>query len=427
VDIYSKKIFLPRTTNNYSTLFFSIGIFILPSIPLFAGILFLFLLIYGVKKRKSSFFSDKWNISFFFSGIFLISSCLFITLNKSQNLKDYDISLSWLGIINFIPFFLFFWAIQYYLINKEQIRIYGLALVAGSIPVLITGILQYFFDIYGPFTILNGSIIWYLKDADAHQGMSGLFNNANYTAAWLIVVAPFSLTYLMEFKKNLGEKVFAYSINFLILLCTFFTFSRAGWIGLILALFLNLKKKNYKWIILLLLIFLALILISMGILQDEKLINFSRTIVPEAIWNYKLKEFSLFNIDAFIRIKVWLIALQNIYIKPLWGWGLQSFPILFILKNNFYIGHAHNLPLEIALSYGIPASIFFTLPIIFLIFKSFKKLYLSKNQFIYSYEKAWVSSTVILFLSQMIDIQYFDIRISLIFWVLLAGCRNILR
>ena len=194
-----------------------------------------------------------------------------------------------------------------------------------------------------------------------------------------------------------------------------------------ISLILIVKKKNYKWLIPPLLLFLTLILISMGILQDEKLIDFSRTIVPEAIWNYKLKEFSLFNIDAFIRIKVWLIALQNICIKPLWGWGLQSFPILFILKNNFYIGHSHNLPLEIALSYGIPASIFFTLPIIFLIYKSFKKIYLSKNQLIYSYEKAWISSTIILFLSQMIDIQYFDIRISVIFWVLLAGCRNILR
>ena len=42
------------------------------------------------------------------------------------------------------------------------------------------------------------------------------------------------------------------------------------------------------------------------------------------------------------------------------------------------------------------------------------------------YEKAWVSSLIVLVLSQLVDIQYFDGRISLAFWILLAGSRNII-
>ena len=43
------------------------------------------------------------------------------------------------------------------------------------------------------------------------------------------------------------------------------------------------------------------------------------------------------------------------------------------------------------------------------------------------YEKAWWTSFIVLFITQMIDIQYFDIRISLAFWILLAGIRSIIR
>ena len=37
------------------------------------------------------------------------------------------------------------------------------------------------------------------------------------------------------------------------------------------------------------------------------------------------------------------------------------------------------------------------------------------------FDKAWWASFVTLFLSQMYDIQYFDFRISISFWILLTG------
>ena len=46
---------------------------------------------------------------------------------------------------------------------------------------------------------------------------------------------------------------------------------------------------------------------------------------------------------------------------------------------------------------------------------------------IYFMKKAWWTSFFVLLISQMIDIQYFDIRISLTFWILLAGMRSIIR
>ena len=42
------------------------------------------------------------------------------------------------------------------------------------------------------------------------------------------------------------------------------------------------------------------------------------------------------------------------------------------------------------------------------------------------YDKAWISTLIILLFSQMVDVQYFDGRISIILWILLSGSRNIL-
>ena len=61
--------------------------------------------------------------------------------------------------------------------------------------------------------------------------------------------------------------------------------------------------------------------------------------------------------------------------------------------------------------------------------KGFKILFL--NQYLINsrkdyFEKAWFISFTVLFCSQMIDIHYFDGRISLAFWILFSGIRAII-
>ena len=43
------------------------------------------------------------------------------------------------------------------------------------------------------------------------------------------------------------------------------------------------------------------------------------------------------------------------------------------------------------------------------------------------YEIAWWTTSLLILVSQMYDIQYYDIRIGLIFWLFLGGLRNIIR
>ena len=53
-----------------------------------------------------------------------------------------------------------FLGFQPYLQNHKERKTIAKLLVIGSVPVVISGFLQYF-DITGPFQILNGLIIWY--------------------------------------------------------------------------------------------------------------------------------------------------------------------------------------------------------------------------------------------------------------------------
>ena len=105
---------------------------------------------------------------------------------------------------------------------------------------------------------------------------------------------------------------------------------------------------------------------------------------------------------------------------PVWdrGGGLYIHPHMKIQ------GHTHNLPLELAVSYGIVATLLIFGAIIWIMIKS-KKSIIQLETKIISYDNAWWTSCCLIFLNQMFDVQYFDIRIGLVFWILLSCLNNI--
>ena len=117
--------------------------------------------------------------------------------------------------------------------------------------------------------------------------------------------------------------------------------------------------------------------------------------------------------------------------RPFFGWGAGTFAMIFNSKYTEFSRnptHPHNLILEMSYSYGAIFSIIVTLTILILVLKSFKMIFFKKtdpkDEINYQNKKinmAWWSSFFALFLSQMYDIQYFDFRISVSFWILLSG------
>ena len=62
--------------------------------------------------------------------------------------------------------------------------------------------------------------------------------------------------------------------------------------------------------------------------------------------------------------------------------------------------------------------------LIFLGLKSINKKQVDYPEKIVS--KSWIAATIVVVLSQMNDITYYDGRISIIFWILLAGVKNMI-
>jgi hypothetical protein len=77
--------------------------------------------------------------------------------------------------------------------------------------------------------------------------------------------------------------------------------------------------------------------------------------------------------------------------------------------------------------YGIPPAIFIFIPIFLLIYFSSKKVLFNNRNIVEPIiDKAWVAALIALMFSQMVDVQYFDGRISIILWLLLVGAKSIL-
>ena len=416
-----QEVNLEKNDKKRQTLFnklFLIGIFFLPTAFSLSAIVLLICVFNGALRTKG-YFQDKFNICFFSASIILLISATVHT-NFNDHLSNFPLnhSLSWLGLANWIPFFLCFWGFQPYLNSNLKRRKTGLIFFAGSLPVLITGIGQSFFNWYGPMETLNGLIIWYQRPLDNITGMTGLFNNPNYTGLWLNLIFPFCLAELIHFRKYKLTSIFTYLFSFLFAFCTVLTNSRAAWISILMGSALMFGKKGLKFILYLLMsIFFVLSATIFPILGNNTLF-FLRSIIPTSIW----MEFTDLQIS---RLDIWNSALKTIINNPIFGTGGGSFPEIYKYETGLWKGHAHNLPLELFVSYGIPAGILILLPITYLFLVTTKVIFFKRPIQISIFDKAWLTSILLLLFSQLVDVQYFDGRISIVFWILVSGARNI--
>ena len=418
-NLYIKN--LLNSKQNFSLLIFYAAIFLLPSAFSISVIFLLISLIISTFKLKKNYLHDYWNIPFLISGFFLILSSIVHTF-FNEHLLNYDLnpSLTWIGLGNWLPFFWCFWAFQSYLDIPEKRRNCGLILLAGSFPVIITGLGQSFFNWDGPFQTLFGLITWYQRPLENIFGLTGLFNNPNYAGSWLNSIWPFCLASLIILKEDTFKKVSTYFFTFGISLATVLTNSRAAWIGIFLGSSFIYGKKSLKYITYLIFIFTSIFLTIKFTIFGDNFQIFLKTIIPQTIW----LEFSDFQ---YSRLQIWQSAFTYIFNHPIFGYGSASFTEIFKLETGLWKGHAHNLPLEMMVSYGVPAAIFIFIPITLLLVLSTKKIFkLSRIKKNIIFDKAWLVSLIILISSQLVDVQYFDGRISILGWILLSGSKCIL-
>ena len=292
-------------------------------------------------------------------------------------------------------------------------------MLAGTLPVIITGIAQSFFKWHGPIETLNGLIVWYLRPIEGITGMTGLFNNPNYTGLWLNLILPFCLAETINSRSNILDKIITFIFSFSFTLCTILTNSRAAWICILIGSLVMFGRKGLKLIFPLIISISVIISSTIYPIFGNKIQFFFRSIIPNNIW----MEFTDFQIS---RLDIWNTAFKSIINFPIFGTGGGSFPDIYIYETGLWKGHAHNLALELFASYGIPAGIIILLPITYLFIYSSKTIFFNKLIKTSIFDKAWVISIMLFLFSQLVDVQYFDGRISITFWILLAGAKKII-
>ena len=152
----------------------------------------------------------------------------------------------------------------------------------------------------------------------------------------------------------------------------------------------------------------------------------SNRFLPNEIYN-KLSSFKFSNLNSLPRIDIWNKTLMFISDNIFFGYGAGSFTNIYESLDGTFGGiqHSHNIFLELAFNHGIIVSILILFPMISLLLLASKKflIYDEGNYFSFT-EKAWIISFASFLFIHMFDITYFDGRISLLCWTLLAGLRS---
>jgi O-antigen ligase len=193
--------------------------------------------------------------------------------------------------------------------------------------------------------------------------------HVNVISRQLNFLAPFSVIWVWNFgiRRGWGNWLL-YMAALLVLLASFFTISRAGWLGAVGGLFfLFVFARRRKLVILLVAASLLIFGLTYGISKDVRM--------HVAALEQRLSDLSE-------RVPNWKLCLKAVSQRPVWGWGVYE-------KDTFHrmvravdgndskilkYPYAHNIFLQIALLWGIPF------------------LLLLLSLFAYIYWKAWCAT-----------------------------------
>ena len=388
---------------------FQLGLFLLPSSALLGSLLLFPALLFGSARRECPYWRDPWNVPLLVAAGLMILGCF-----QADNS-----GLAWVGLGNWIPFFWGFWGFQPYVSSPQARRRSALWLVAGSVPVVVTGLGQLWWGWQGPWQLLGGLIVWFMAPGGRPEGrLSGLFDYANIASAWLALVWPLTLASLVQQGLNRWRRVVVLTLAVLLVVALVLTESRNGWGSLVLVVPLVLGPPSWPWLIPLLVLALLPVLLSVlpGVpllLQDP-----ARTLVPEPLWaRLTDSQYAGERVLASTRISQWNVALQLIGERPWLGWGAAAFSVIYPLRTGKWHGHAHNLPLELAISHGLPVAGLVVGLVLSLLVISLRRGCSGL------FDRAWWTAMFVLVLLHGTDLPFFDSRLNIAGWILLAGLR----
>lgn len=309
---------------------------------------------------------------------FWVVACLSTAFGLAPQVSLWGIHLRMDGLVN-LSFLIAYCLIVYFYTDQfKKANNFLLAIVLGSLPIVIYALFQKF-----------GYDISQWKGVDSSERVFGTTGNPSYLGAYLLFTIPICM-YLFSTIKNWLKYIF-FLYAFIQIATLILTGARAAYIGLIAEVFIFAFSLLYiiglKKIAAYILLFFAVISILIAY------INIDRNLANKLTGNYYLER--LANIGQYEsgtgrdRLEMWKIAGKAIVSRPILGSGLTSYAYYFNKyypnymdarpDKDRYSNYSHNFFLDYGVSHGLTGIILLLTIIIGLFYYSIKEVLKSQD------------------------------------------------
>ena len=411
-----------QQSSDWTWLCFSLSIFVLPLFPTLGTVGLLIIIIKSGQDNLRKIIANRHNQALaILSILFIVSSAL------AEQPKD-----AWLGLANFLPFFLLFAALKPLIRHPVQLKQLSWLLILPSLPIVVLGFGQLFAGWY-TLPLVKSILGWKLVAQGVPTGrMSAVFNYTNFLAIYLAIAFSLALGLWLDtwqaWRKNpASKKSQILSLLAIILLADIsgliLTSSRNAWGLAAISFMAYAAYMGWRWLI------YGVSSAATAILWASFAPNLGgtqlRKVVPSFFWA-RLSDRDYQRPVETLRITLWEFCWDLIKQRPLFGWGLRNFTPLYEAKTNFWFGHPHNLFLMLGAETGIIA-VLLIICIVGSIMAQGVKLLLDwstddSRLIFFSYLVTF--TCCILF--NLFDVTIFDLRVNVIGWVLLSAISGVI-
>lgn len=344
---------------------------------------------------------------------------------------------AFLGLANFLPFFIVFAAFGVLIQTLEQLRQLAWILVIGAFPVVILGLGQQFLGWSTPAS-WQSVFGWVLEPNGNPPGrMASVFMYANILGAYFQIILILGLGLWIEAFQAWQQRRKAFSSQLLFLsvvvvgtaIALFFTHSRNAWGIAVLAFLAYAVYLGWRPIVVGVVTAIASILWSAFGLDPTR--QWLRGIIPSYIWARLSDQLHPNRPAALLRTTQWQFAWDMTQERPWLGWGLRNFTPLYEAQMQLWLGHPHSLLLMLMAETGIPATLLFCglvgwiLMQAVLLLSIWSSIAPTTAQFQWHQDKLILFSYLLAFagctLFNLVDVTIFDFRVNTLGWVLLAA------
>ncbi|BAY96952.1 O-antigen polymerase [Tolypothrix tenuis PCC 7101] len=421
-----------------------LGLIFFPLSPFLGAVLIVLASLITVARQWSKIIRRPLNW-----GFALLSLLLIITAGFA-----YDKTTAYVGLFNFIPYFIVFAGLSALFQKTAQLRQIAWILVIASAPITILGFGQLFLGWNLDLKFLWIVLEWTIAPGGTPPGrMASILMHANTLAAYLVIMFTLGLALALEqwqlIKKktqnssipsthyplspegapsspvpnpqSLTPLIFLTITGILNFIALIFTNSRNGWA---IAIFVCLAYALYQgWRILVGGVAAIVTTVLLAAFAPSPIAQFFRNFVPAFFWARLNDDMYPDRPVALMRKTQWQFAWNLTQQHPWTGWGLRNFLKLYKAETHLGLGHPHNLFLMLSAETGLPATLLFCGLIAWVLIASIKVL--QKPQFLEKEDRLIFFSYVLVLLGwvlfNMVDVTIYDFRLNTLFWLILSA------